>query len=75
MTDQEDNGSIGVGDFIYWSATTIAALLVLWVIWAYVYNANRGEPIIQILPLVIAAVVWVAGRTCRALLRRPPDSN
>lgn len=48
-------------------STTIADLLVLWV-WSYAFNADRGEPIIQIAPLAIAGVIWLAGWSYRRVL-------
>ncbi len=39
------------GNVLYWMATIIATLLVAWVVWSYVYNSSRGEPIIQMFPL------------------------
>jgi hypothetical protein len=61
---------IRVRKIIYWVASIIAALLVLWVIWGYVYNVERHEPIIYFFPLVLAVVIWLVGRACR-----PPNSN
>lgn len=61
---------IRVRRIIYRVATTIAVLLVLWVIWNYVYNVERHEPIIYFFPLVLAVVIWALGRACR-----PPNSN
>jgi hypothetical protein len=56
------------GEICYWAGTIIASLLVLWVLWGYAFNADRGEPIIQIIPLVLAGAIWLAGWTCRRIL-------
>jgi hypothetical protein len=56
------------GNVLYWMATIIATLLVAWVVWSYVYNSSRGEPIIQILPLLLAGLIWLVGWFCRRLL-------
>ena len=56
------------GVTLYWMATIIAGLLVAWAVWSYVYNSSRGEPVILIVPLLLAAVIWLAGWGCRAML-------
>ena len=56
------------GEIFYWAGTFIAGLLVLWVIWSFVFNAELGEPIIRIVPLVLAAAIWLAGWACRRFL-------
>jgi hypothetical protein len=57
-------------DTLYWTATAIAGLLLAWVIWSYVYNSIRGEPIILIVPLLLAGAIWLAGWACRNVLAR-----
>jgi hypothetical protein len=54
-----------LGQFLFWLATIIAGVLVVWVAWGYVYTSNRGEPIISIVPLLLAGVIWLAGWVCR----------
>jgi drug/metabolite transporter (DMT)-like permease len=54
-----------LGRFLFWLATIIASVLVVWVVWGYVYTSNRGEPIISIVPLLLAGVIWLAGWVCR----------
>jgi hypothetical protein len=56
------------GEIFYWAGTIIAGLLVLWVLWSYMFNADRGEPIIWIAPLVLAGAIWLAGWACRRVL-------
>jgi hypothetical protein len=65
------------GQRFYWAAAIIAGLLVLWVLWSYVFDADRGEPIIRIAPLVLAGVIWLAGWACRHVLadRSRENSN
>ena len=59
------------GESFYSAGTIIAGLLVLWVLWSYVFDADRGEPIIRIAPLVLAGVIWLAGwGWCRVLAGR-----
>jgi hypothetical protein len=57
-----------LGRFIYWLATMIAGVLVVWVVWGYVYTSNRGEPLILIVPLLLAGAIWLAGWVCRKVL-------
>jgi hypothetical protein len=56
------------GVTLYWTATIIAGLLVAWVVWSYVYNSSRGEPVVLIVPLLLAALIWLAGWICRYVL-------
>jgi hypothetical protein len=57
-----------VGDTFYWTATVIAGLLLAWVLWNYSFNGTIEEPVIQIVPLLLAAVIWLAGWVCRKVL-------
>ncbi len=63
------------GTALYWIATIIAGLIVVWAVWNYVYNTDRGEPIIQIVPLLLAGAIWLVGRACRYLLAGRRSSN
>jgi len=54
-----------LGEALYWTATVLAALIVVLVVWAYVYNISRGEPIIPVVALLFAVAVWLGGRGCR----------
>jgi hypothetical protein len=47
----------------YWTTTVIAGLLLAWVLWSYAFNG-----IIPILPLVLAAIIWLTGWACRKVL-------
>ena len=53
------------GELIYWVATIIAGLIVVYVAWGYVQNTEEGYPVIPIVPLLLAGVIWLAGRACR----------
>jgi hypothetical protein len=56
------------GEIFYWAATFVAVLLVAWVVLSYVTNSERGFPIIRLVPLGLAIVVWLVGRVCRYVL-------
>jgi hypothetical protein len=53
------------GELIYWVATTIAGLIVIFVVRGYVFNISEGDPVIPIVPLLCAGAIWLAGRACR----------
>jgi hypothetical protein len=53
------------GNALYWTATIIAGLIVVWGIWNDVYNTEKGEPIIQVAPFLLALAIWLAGWICR----------
>jgi hypothetical protein len=55
---------------IYWTATLVAGLIVAWVVWGYVSNAEEGEPVFPIVPLLFAGAIWLAGWACRKLVAR-----
>jgi hypothetical protein len=53
------------GDVFYWAASVVAGLITLWVVWSYVFNADKGEPIVQIVPLLLAGAIWLLARLGR----------
>jgi hypothetical protein len=55
------------GETFYWTATVIAGLLLAWVLWSYSFNGT-GQPIILIVPLLLAAVIWLTAWACRKVL-------
>jgi len=55
------------GGYLYRETTILAGLIALLVIANYFYDANRGEPIMLIAPLLLAGVIWLIGRSCRHL--------
>jgi hypothetical protein len=55
------------GELLYRMATILAGLIALLVIVGYFYDASRGEPIIPIVPLLLAGAIWLIGRSCRHL--------
>lgn len=58
------------GDVLYWTFTAIAGVIVLLVIANYVSNTDMGEPIIGIIPLLLAGAVWLVGWVCRYVFVR-----
>jgi hypothetical protein len=55
-----------LGDLFYWMASLVFGLVMLLVIWSSAFNADHGEPVIQIIPLVIAGSIWILARLCRS---------
>jgi glucose uptake protein GlcU len=53
-------------DELYWTATTIAGLIVALVIADYVSSASN-EPIIPVIPLLLAGIIWVVGQFCHRI--------
>ncbi len=49
------------GEVLYWTSTVIAGLIVLLVVANYMSNTGMGEPIIRIIPLLLAAAIWLVG--------------
>ena len=55
------------GELLYRMATILAGLIALLVIANYFYDASRDEPIVLIVPLLLAGAIWLIGRSCRHL--------
>ena len=53
---------------IYWTAATIAALIVVLAVASYFTNVSEGEPVFPIVPLLLAAVIWLVEYFCRRAL-------
>lgn len=56
------------GKIIYWAATIISVLIVVVVVAGYVSNASEGEPVIPIIPLLLAGAIWLVGAACRHMI-------
>ena len=56
------------GETFYWTTTTIAVLIVAWVVWSYVSNIGDSYPVIPVIPLLVAGAIWLVGRACRYVL-------
>ena len=59
------------GDIFCWTASVVVGLIAFWVVWDYVVNANNGEPIIQVVPLLFAGAIWLLARLFRSWLAEP----
>jgi hypothetical protein len=54
-----------LGQYLYLAGYHYRGVLVAWVVWGYIYDMERGEPIVRIVPLLLAGVIWLAGWVCR----------
>ena len=55
------------GDILYWLATIVAALMLVFIIADLFISWGQGQPILRIFALATAVLVWLIGRACRAL--------
>jgi len=53
------------GELIFWTATIVTGLIAVLVVVGYVSNAGEGEPIIPIVPLMLAGAIFLVGWVCR----------
>jgi hypothetical protein len=60
--------SLSVGRTLYWLATIIAAVMVVFAAADFFIGWAQGAPILRIFAFVAAAAVWLIGRALRALL-------
>jgi len=55
---------MNVGRTLYWLATIVTALILVWVL-AELYTS---APIVRIIAVIAAVAIWLIGLACRALL-------
>jgi hypothetical protein len=56
------------GRVLYWFATIVAGLIVVFALGDFFISWAQGTPILRIVALVAAAAVWLIGLICRSLL-------
>ena len=72
-TDHEDDGldptdrGLRAGNILYWLATIVAGLIVIFVIAELAISWAQGLPILRIFALLTALLVWLMGRICRLI--------
>jgi hypothetical protein len=44
-------------------------VIVIFVVWTYLYNASENYPVLPIVPLLLAGIIWLIGWACRYGLR------
>jgi hypothetical protein len=55
------------GRILYWLATAVAAVIVIFAVSDFLISWAQGQPILRIVAFVAAAAVWLIGRACRSL--------
>ena len=55
------------GRVLYWLATTVAALIVIFAAADFFISWAQGQPILRIVALIVAGTIWLIGRACRSL--------
>jgi hypothetical protein len=68
LIDEPDEIELSVGRILYWLATIIAAVMVVFAIADFFIGWAQGTPILRIFAFIAAAAVWLIGRALRALL-------
>ncbi len=61
-------GGLSPGRTLYWLATIIAVIIVVFAVADFFLSWAQGAPIVRIFAFIAAAAVWLIGRACRALL-------
>ena len=56
------------GRTLYWLATIIAAVIVVFVVADVLISWAQGAPTVRIVALIAAFTVWLIGCICRAVL-------
>jgi hypothetical protein len=64
----EPGETLNAGRTLYWLATIIAAIMVVFALADFFIAWAQGAPILRIFALIAAAAVWLIGRVLRALL-------
>jgi protein-S-isoprenylcysteine O-methyltransferase Ste14 len=59
------------GESFYAAAAIIAALVALLAVFNFLYNFSVGEPIIPVVALGLAAIIWLIGLWCRNAFDAP----
>ena len=60
--------SLNAGRTLYWLATMIALVMVIFAVGDFFISWGQGTPILRVFALVAAVLVWLIGRAFRALL-------
>jgi hypothetical protein len=58
---------LGLGNILYWIATTVAILMVMLVLADFMVGLAQGYPIVRIVALIAAIGIWLLGCACRSL--------
>lgn len=50
-----------IGNHIFWTASILAALMLLWVADNLLYGMSENYPVLDVTALIFAAVIWLLG--------------
>lgn len=74
MFDEDDSGwepsterVIRVGHVFYWITSSVAFLMLVFVIGDLGINWAQDRPILRVFALLMALLIWLLGRACRSL--------
>lgn len=56
------------GNVFYRAATILAALIALLAAGNYFYNIGQNRPLLPVVPLLVAGMIWLVGYSLRYLL-------
>lgn len=56
------------GNVLYLTASIVAGLIAIWVAWGCLDGAEKGDPVIQVVPLLIAGAIWLLAKLGRDFL-------
>jgi multisubunit Na+/H+ antiporter MnhG subunit len=65
---ESDETGLRAGRTLYWLATIIAVVIVVFALADFFISWAQGAPIVRVFAFITAAAVWLIGRVCRALL-------
>ena len=56
------------GSILYRGATTVAVLILVLAVGNWLYNMSQSRPLIPLIPVIAAGVIWLIGYCIRYLL-------
>jgi len=65
---QSANHEASWGLVFYRGATAVAVLILVLAVGNWLYNMSQGRPLIPLIPVIAAGVIWLIGYCIRYLL-------
>jgi hypothetical protein len=62
------SSEIVASSVFYWLTTAVAGLIVIFVAGDFFISWAQGYPVLRVIALIAAVVIWLIGRTCRSLM-------